>query len=427
MAASRELPFVLRPLLTRGELLADTYRVGGILGAGGMGCVYEAEDLRLDRRVAIKVADDAHVAALVSEAHALAAIRHPGVVAVHELEFHHGKPFIVMERLHGQSLQQRLDANRSERERLSVPEAIEIALGIVDALVAVHHVGIAHRDLKPGNVILAGDRTVLVDFGLFVPETEIREQHVIAGSGEFIAPEVIRRRVVPGCGPLIDLYALGIVLYELLTGTTPFVAPTFERMMRRHLEEIAPPVESKRQEVPEALARLVDELLRKDPRERPQSAEEVHHVLSSLRAPASAVEAGARGTPFRVMVIDGDPHVASSLRRALRVSMPQLAIETETDPISGLHEIDRSPPDLVLFELNAPRLNGIEIAMALAALPADRRPRMVGMGADASATDLALMNRLGAEAFVVKDARLVARLASLLGPLHLRSAPPPHS
>jgi serine/threonine-protein kinase len=417
MAASRELPKVLRRMISRGELVAGTYRVGGVLGAGGMGCVYEAEDIRLVRQVALKVADEPHVASLVSEAHALAAIRHPGVVAVHALDYHRGAPVIVMERLQGHSLQRRLDLLRGKRERLSIEEAVEILFGIAGALSAVHRAGIAHRDLKPGNVVLAGERIVLVDFGLFVAESGIGAQGVVAGSGEFIAPEVIARRVVPGCGPLVDLYALGIVAYELLTGVTPFAAPTFERMMRRHLEETAPPVDGRRRDVPAPLARLVDELLRKDPRERPASAEQVLRVLGSLRS----YDAAARG--LRLLVVDSDPATASTLRRALRVSMPQIVIETETDGARALEEIDRTPPDLVLFELSNPRLNGIELAMSVAAAPKDRRPRMIAMSNLASASDVALVGRLGAEAFLPKDERLVARLSALLGPLRLRSAP----
>ncbi|MGZ3416320.1 MAG: protein kinase domain-containing protein [Polyangiales bacterium] len=419
-SGAREMPFAhpcaLRGLLAHGEILADTYRVGGILGAGGMGCVYEAEDLRLVRQVAIKVANDAHLASLSSEAHALAAIKHPGVVAIHAMGSHRGKPFLVMERLHGRSLQQLLDANRRRRKRFSIEEVLDILLGITDALVAVHRAGIAHRDLKPGNVVLAGERIVLVDFGLFVPESSVGTSLSIAGSGEFIAPEVIRRDVKPGGGPLIDLYALGIMAYELLVGRTPFVAATFEKMMHRHLEEVAPPVDTQRSEVPNTLARLIDELLRKDPAERPGNSEEVFWRLSAVRRPTAA---GVRA--LRVMVVDDDPSVASTLRRALKPTIPQLSIETETDPVQGLAEIERWPPDLVLLDLDTRGMNGIELAMAIAAMPSERRPRMVGMGNDASATDVELLQRLGAETYVAKDTRFLARLSSLLLPPHSRN------
>jgi serine/threonine protein kinase len=319
-----------------------------------------------------------------------------------------------MERLHGESLQRRLDVLKSRKERLTIDQTIEVLIAIASALAAVHRAGITHRDLKPGNVVLAGDRVVLVDFGLFIPEFDMRKQ-TVAGSGEFIAPEVIKRKVVPGKGPLIDLYALGIMGYELLCGHTPFVAPTFDKMLRRHLEEAPVPVATLRPDVPPALAALIAELLRKEPTERPGSADEVVFRLTAMRSPNGALE---NVCPRRAMVLDRNPTVASSLRRALKLAMPQLAIETETDPKLGLQEIERTPPDVVIVNLDMPGLNGVEIAMAIAAMSPERRPRVIGMSARATAADISVMHRLGCEAFVQQNAGLTARLVSILG--HLR-------
>ncbi|MGZ6085901.1 MAG: protein kinase domain-containing protein [Polyangiales bacterium] len=408
-AGSRETRRFVGPF-AHGELLAGVYRVGRTLGSGGMGCVYEAEDVRLQRQVAIKVASDpGHAAALATEARALAAIRHPGVVTVHAMGTHLGHDFLVLERLYGRSLQARLDEAKERKRTFGVDEVLDILIGIADALAAIHRVGIAHRDLKPGNIVLAGARTVLVDFGLFVPEFERHD--VIAGSAEFIAPEVVRRNVVPGAGPLIDLYALGIIAFELLAGRTPFVAPTFEQIIRRHVTDLPPSVGELREGVPDALVRLVDELLRKDPLERPSSAEEVLWRLSAIRTPAG-LTAGIQ--PFRVLVVDDDPAIASVLRRALRLALPQLVVEAETHPRDALQEIERTPPDLVLLDLNMPEMNGIEVAMAIAALPAERRPAVIATSSEASDADVAVLRSLGVSTFVPKDARFVARLSSVL-------------
>jgi serine/threonine-protein kinase len=391
-----------------GELVDGCYRIGRSLGSGGMGLVYEAEDIRLQRHVAVKVAStDAHAAALQREARALAAIRHPGVVTAYAFGSHLGHDFLVLERLFGRSLQDRVDDARRRRRTFSIDETIDILLGITDALTAIHRVGIAHRDLKPGNIVLAGARTVLVDFGLFMPEFERRD--AVMGSAEFIAPEVAQRRVLPGAGPMVDLYALGVIAFELLIGRTPFVARTFDETVRRHISEPPPAVGALRADIPPPLRQLVDELLRKDPIERPSSAEEVLWRLQAMRTPEGL---GQGVQPLRVLVVDDDPAIASLLRRARRSAVPQLVVETETDPRTAVPEIERTPPDLVLLDLVMPGMNGIEVAMALSAL--ESRPTVVATSATANEADMAVLRSLGVSTFVAKDDRFVARLASVL-------------
>jgi serine/threonine-protein kinase len=391
-----------------GEVLEGTYRIGRLIGGGGMGFVYEAEDLRLQRHVAVKVAStEAHSAALGGEARALAAIRHPGVVTAYAFGSHLGHDFLVLERLFGRSLQDRVDEARRRRRRFSVEETIDLLVGIADALAAIHRVGIAHRDLKPGNVVLAGARTVLVDFGLFMPEFERRD--IVMGSAEFMAPEVVQKRVLPGAGPMTDLYALGVIAFELLIGRTPFDARTFDEIVKRQVSERPPAVGGLREDVPRELAQLVDELLRKDPIERPSSAEEVLWRLQALRTPEGL---GHGVQPLRVLVVDDDPAIASLLRRALRSALPQLVVETETDPRLAVQEIERTPPDLVLLDLNMPGMNGVEVAMALSAL--ELEPTIIATSTTAREADMEVLRSLGVNTFVPKDHRFVARLASVL-------------
>ena len=150
-----------------GEIVAATYEITAVLGAGGMGIIYEARDVRLNRVVALKVARHVGDAQLLrKEAQGLAAVRHPNLVGVHALGEHDGIDFIVMERIHGKTLEALLDEAKRARRRLPIAEIIDWLIAVTDGLTAVHGAGIAHRDVKLGNVMVAGDRVVLMDFGL---------------------------------------------------------------------------------------------------------------------------------------------------------------------------------------------------------------------------------------------------------------------
>lgn len=404
-AASIAEPFRL------GDVIDGTYRLTEHLGRGGMGVVYGARDLRLLRSVAVKASLDPRWSpAIRMEAQALAAIRHPGVVRIHASGDHLGHDYFVMERLVGRTLQERIDETHRKRRRFSVEETLDVLIGITDALTATHGTGLAHRDLKPGNVMISGARVVLLDFGLFVPECEISEEQSVAGSAEYMAPEVIAQKVAPGAGPLVDLYALGILGFEMLVGKTPFGSPNLQRTLTDHL--VTPPPKIDRPDAPAPLLRLVDELLAKDPGDRPGSAEAVLWQLCAIRSPHGGI-AGVR--PLHVLVVDDDPEIASVLRRSLKASMPQLTVEAETDPTLALEQMERDPPDVVLLDLNMPKMNGVEVAMALRSLPPDRRPRVVGMSAEAHDRDVAVMRAVGVEDFVPKDLRFVARMTAVIG------------
>jgi len=394
-----------------GDVIDGTYRLTEHLGRGGMGIVYGARDLRLLRAVALKTSlDPKWSPAIRMEGQALAAIRHPGIVRIHASGDHLGHDYFVMERLVGRTLQARIDESKRRNRRFTIEETLDVLIGITDALTATHGTGLAHRDLKPGNVMLSGGRVVLLDFGLFVPECEIAEDQSVAGSAEYMAPEVIAQKVAPGAGPLVDLYALGILGFELLTGHTPFNAPSLQRTLTDHL--VLPPPKIERSDAPPQLLRLIDELLAKDPNDRPGSAEAVLWQLCAIRSPHGGL-AGVR--PLHVLVVDDDPEIASVLRRSLKSSMPQLTVEAETDPTLALEQVERDPPDVVLLDLNMPKMNGVEVAMALHGLPHDRRPRIVGMSAEASDADVAVMRAVGVVDFVPKDLRFVSRMTAVIG------------
>lgn len=262
-------------LLHVGDVVDGKFEVRARLGSGGMGQVWQAYDRSLGRHVAIKLAWEPVPGMLRKEAQALAALKHPGVIAVHAFGWHDGREYMVMELIRGKTLEQHIERRVGARSRFAISEATETLTGIASALAAVHRAGLAHRDVKPANVMLApGDRVVLTDFGIFLPE-QMRQRHSIVGSPLYMAPETIRGRIAPGELFLVDAYALGVVAFEILTGRGPFEDHRADVVMAMHLESLPPELASLRSDVPPRLARLVHQLLEKEPKSRPQSMEEV--------------------------------------------------------------------------------------------------------------------------------------------------------
>lgn len=388
-----------------GKTIAGTYEVLAQLGEGAMGTVFEARDVRLGRRVALKVAAQSCAQQLRNEAQALAAVRHPGLVTVHALVEDEGLEVMVMERIFGESLQSKLDADALAHRRMSIAEVVELGEGIADALSAAHRAGVSHRDLKPSNVMLCGERVVLVDFGLVVAETQLTEG--VSGSAEYIAPEVLRRKVDRGNGPLVDLYALGVILYELVAGKTPFVASTLDEIFAGHL--LAPVPDIDRIDVPVDLLRLIRELLDKDPLERPPGAEAVLWRLREIRAHLADAEA------LHIFIVDDDESILRVLRKTLLQTLPRIRVTTSTKPVTAVDEIARLHPHLVLIDLNMPEMNGIELAMGIASLPT--RPYVVAMSAEATEKDVSVLRSVGVRSFVPKDEGFSRVVSTIVGDL----------
>src|SRR5919106_1205270 len=206
------------------ETVGDRYRLGERLGYGGMGEVFAAHDLRLDREVALKLLredlaeHDGMRERVVAEARLAVRLTHPHVVGVLDTGEQDGRPFVVMERLSGRTLRDELAEGRMPAERVR-----DVGLQVLRALAAAHELGIVHRDVKPGNVLDAGVGTWKVaDFGI---AKWVHADETLTGTGEllgspsYLAPERIEGQEA---GPASDLYAVGVLLYEALTGTKPF-------------------------------------------------------------------------------------------------------------------------------------------------------------------------------------------------------------
>ncbi|MCY9784217.1 serine/threonine protein kinase [Nocardiopsis sp. EMB25] len=274
------------PLGEGSRMLNDRYALGPApLGRGGMGEVWPGHDTRLDREVAVKFLrfpddsqDEDMVRRFSRESRITARLRHPGVPAVHDCGTKDGRPYLVMERVHGVSLADLI----AEQERLSVGWAACVAAQVCSVLSAAHRASLVHRDLKPGNLVLEPDGTVKVlDFGLAVAldrtdMSQITRTGHTPGTPAYMAPEqLLEGRTTP----LSDLYALGCTLYEMLTGQRVFTASTSFALASKQVSDSPTRVESLRADVPAPLAGLVEELLAKRPADRPADANEVYRRL----------------------------------------------------------------------------------------------------------------------------------------------------
>jgi serine/threonine-protein kinase len=402
-----------------GDCVDGIYQITRVLGVGGMAVVYEARDTMLLRLVAIKAPlFTAFASRLRSEAQALAAIRNSAFVTVHHIGRHEGVEFMVMERLFGETLEQRLDDARARGKQLSIEEVLDLLIPITDALSAAHAAGVAQRDLKPANVIVCGERVVLVDFGLFVPEVLVTPEDEAAGSAEYVAPEVLLRTVERGDGPLIDLYSLGILAFELLTNATPFAGDSVGRTLANQVGAPVPDPRVLRPAIPHELAGLVLELLSKEPHARPASAEAVLWQLKDIRNHGNRLS-----KRMTVLAVDDEPHVGRALKKSLESSFPQVHVEATTDPARAMSSTPGELADVVLVDLNMPKHNGLEVCMNLLSLPAERRPLVVAMSAQATASDIAVLHALGVRHFVPKDEAFVAAMSDVIR--DLRNGGPP--
>jgi serine/threonine protein kinase len=260
-----------------GTLFNERYRLDAEIGRGGMGVVYRAHDTLLERHVAIKVMSAAALgtegrARLLHEARAVAQLNHPNIISVHDAGESEGSSFIIMELLEGESL--------FERRPDSLDEILSIARQICRALEHAHTNGIVHRDLKPENVLLTPDGTAkLTDFGLARSvASRLTSEGTIVGTVFYLAPELALGQDFDGRA---DLYALGVMLYELTTGRLPFAADDPVAVISQHLHAPVVPPRAKNDQIPPALDALVVRLLSKDPAHRPASAAEVLHILDS--------------------------------------------------------------------------------------------------------------------------------------------------
>ena len=265
------------------------YRLLAPLGAGGMGEVWKAHDANLDREVAIKVlahgalSDDASRERFRREAHVLSRLSHPGVATIYDFDVQDGVDFLVMELVPGGSL-----ASRLERGPLPIAEVIRVGAAIADALHEAHERGFLHRDLKPGNIVLTqSGQPKILDFGLALllaagkASAKLTQTGMILGSLPYMSPEQL---LGEADSVSTDVYALGVMLFEMSTGRRPFEKERAEALMFEIFGNAPPTLRSIRPEVPVELDRLVGACLAKEPAQRPASAAMVAEALRAIES-----------------------------------------------------------------------------------------------------------------------------------------------
>ncbi len=300
---------------TRDQLIGmklGEYELRSRIGVGGMGFVYDGIQPLIGKRVAVKVLRPElaqapeQVARLLAEARAVNAIRHRGIIDIFGFgQVPDGRQYIVMEFLDGQPL----DAYLAEKQRLPPTEALSILDEVLAALGAAHGAGVVHRDLKPSNIFLVrepgGTRYVkLLDFGLAkqgqsgaAARTAQTRTDMVVGTPEYMAPEQARGQAV---GPMTDLYAMGVVTFEMVTGRLPFIGSSPVDLLMKHVDARPPRPSEFVPELPPALDAFILQMLTKDPEARPSSADALRQQLHRLRRTmlrptrAQAAAAGAR-------------------------------------------------------------------------------------------------------------------------------------
>ncbi|MFE0425446.1 serine/threonine-protein kinase [Streptomyces sp. NPDC058953] len=327
-----------------GRVIADRYELSTLIGQGGMGQVWTAYDGRLDRRVAVKLLRPDHMTQgtdademrrrFVRECRVTAQVTHPGLVTVHDAGSAGDDLYLVMQYVEGADLADHF----AEHEPYPWQWTVAVAAQLCAVLAAVHAVPIVHRDLKPRNVMVKPDGTVTVlDLGVAsvidTDTTRLTHTGSPIGSPAYMAPEQAMGGAV---GPYTDLYALGVLMHELLSGNVPFAGSTALGVLHRHLYEAPLPVRRIRPDVPEPLEALVLTLLAKDPQHRPTGAQEVYETLAPLLP-----RHGNPGGPLDPTRPFLRPHAPWPDRAAAPASAAVVPTPPEPDVAAAVDEVKR--------------------------------------------------------------------------------------
>ena len=306
--------------MSAATLAGGRYRVESLLGSGGMSVVHRARDAELNREVAVKVLaenlaeDDDFRRRFLREARIAARLSHPNVVGVYDTGEEAGRPFIVMELVHGETLADLL----ARRGRLAPAEVVELGRQAAAGLAHAHAHGLVHRDVKPQNLLLRADGVLkIADFGIARPATatqRVTEIGTVLGTAAYLAPEQAAGEDVSASA---DVYSLGAVLYECLTGRTPHRGDTLVQLVTAQQRDPITPVRELAPEAPAALEDVVMRCLARNPDYRPVSAAEVERLLGGIGAPTAATRA--------LEPRDGDVHLHHR-RTAVRLAALLVAL-----------------------------------------------------------------------------------------------------
>jgi two-component system LytT family response regulator len=383
------------------------YRVVAELGRGGMGIVYRAQDLKLDREVALKVISPALVRdpdlerRFIREARTAAAVSHPAITVVHEIDTAEGVTFLAMELVRGDSL-----ACHLERERLPLARVLDLATEIADGLAEGHAQGIVHRDLKPSNVMVTeSGRAKIIDFGLAKPPrprdpldsgadtpprglpaggpdtgpmgpgSDATDAGRLIGTAAYMSPEQVRSE---GVDPRSDVFAFGALFFEMISGRSLFRRPSSVETLHAVLKDPVPRIVGLGSPALEAdLQRILDKCLEKDPDLRYETARD---LVVDLRATRRRLEAPGEGSAvqsasamvvrpvvgLRVAIVDDEEPARALLREYLGHDSSIEIVAECRNGFEAVKAVAETRPDLVFLDIQMPKLDGFEVLELIA-------------------------------------------------------------
>jgi serine/threonine protein kinase len=385
-----------------GGIIDGIYQVRGVLGSGGMGTVYLAQDEQLQRDVAVKLIHedkltDAHVLErFLAEARAMARVQHPNVVTIHAFGSRHGQPYLVMEYVPGTSLA----AWRLQRGTVSAAEAVGVLEALCRGVQAIHDAGAVHRDLKPGNVLIGpAQRVAVTDFGLaHMITAQAADPAAISGTPAYLPPEIARGdALVPALATRLDVYALGVMAFELLTGKLPFMGPGVPGLLNQHAFDPPPRPSTECPELSPVFDAPLLQALAKTPEERQPNVDALRRgLLDALKASAAASQT------LRILLVDDDADSLYILGELLTLSFPGAEVTAVTNPASALAHALSQRPDLVITDLHMPHGGGLALTSALRRDVITKDVPIVVLTGYGGGSDWRDLKAHGADRFLVK-------------------------
>ncbi|MCP4141498.1 MAG: serine/threonine protein kinase [Chloroflexi bacterium] len=336
-----------------GRKLNDRYEIEDLLGAGGMSSVYRANDPNLRRAVAIKLihphlsSDPQFVSRFEDEAVSVAQLRHPNIIQVHDFSHDGDIYYMVLEFVPGETLEERMKRMNARGQRLSTKEAVEVIASICDALEYAHKRGMFHRDIKPANIMLnLQGQSILMDFGIakIVGGKQHTVTGAVVGTALYMAPEIIKGEMADH---RVDIYSLGVTLFEVLTGKRPFEAESAMTTLMMHINDPVPDVSEINPDVPSSVVDVVVKAMAKDKADRYQSAAEFARALRTADLSVSTKSS---------------------------VAVPDLA-GTVVEPVSGMEDVGLAGTAIE----EAPSAESLKMAgTAIEEVPAIESPNVAG-------------------------------------------------
>lgn len=407
-----------------GSLIDGKYRVEGELGRGAMGVVVRARDESLGRQVALKLVraelmTEGFLDRFRQEARAMARVNHVNVVQIYASGEHQTVPYFAMELVSGRTLEEWLE---EQGGLVELGVALRILNGICEGLSAIHAVDTLHRDIKPSNILLGADlHPRIADLGVStIYQAGRLSQPEIVGTPAYMAPEV--GFPVPGqvTTPRADIYSLGCLAYELLTGESPFVAEADQECLFQHATAPVRPPSSVRPDLPTAFDAVLLRALAKDAEERTPTVEEFRRDLR--------LASGDVAEPVRILVAEDDRAFRELLEEHLRREFPDAEVTCTPNGLAALQALEERPASVAILDLNMPGLDGFEVTRRLRASERASTMPIIVLSGFGGPAEWRKLSSIGADRFLVKPVSLDDLVTSVRHSLRERArvsdAPP---